>query len=760
MSRTLQYISNTFFVTCLAILLHDISIVFADETTHTLYGIVIQADKKPIPGAVVTLSPTGYADTTDTVGQFRFSNVPSGEYILIVSVTNLGFENVHKIVTVPVEDPSRLEIIVRDRTYQIDEVVVLSGRENVREEIEKIPSFVTIVERSEFENTSTTVADVIMATPSANITTMGGLGDYTEVSLRGSYSNQVQVYIDGMLLNEAFGGAVNLGTIPLTNVENIEVWRSGAPAQFGGNAVGGVINIRTRDTHVSQKTFSLGYGSFNTLTANTVIDIPIGMSHFHATIDYSSSENNFLYKSDNGTMYNKDDDFWAHRYNDEYRSLNLLGKYNYIFRNGMLLELSEHIFSNRKNLPGKDNIRYSDASLETIKNLFQAKMTMNSFFKDLLEFKPIFHHIYSYEHYRDTHGTVGWGFQDNKYTTNSYDFLIPLTFMASKYATLNLTPTVKHETFSPDFKLEKYAPLSCQREQFALVFDALFKTPGERLTLTSNIRRDRYFSSYNGQPSIVNRKTPKSSFNHTTNSNVGVKLNVWNGFTVQSNYGDITRVPSLYELFGDRGNTLSNPDLKPEHIYRWDIGGKARLRKTGFPVSATVECSYFENSFKNLIQWYTYDAGFIHPDNVGESYVKGIEIVWNSRILELLIFSGNWTFQQSKVTSEKRKSFRDKQLPNRPKNYGNMKLEYPLKNTAISWILNHKSSYYLDRANQDHKRYPGRTLHDLGFSTSFMRGKTTCTVLVKNISDVHTFDIQGMPKPGRSFMITFVYSTN
>jgi len=759
-SGILQYISNTFIATCLAILLHNISIVFADETTYTLHGTIIQTDKNPVPGAVVTLSPTGFADTTDIAGQFRFSNVPSGKYMINVSVTNIGFENVYKTITIPVESDNSLEIIVRDRTYKIDEVIVLSGHDDIHKEVEKIPSFVTIVERSEFENNSTTVADVIMATPSANITTMGGLGDYTEVSLRGTYSNQVQVYIDGMLLNEAFGGAVNLGIIPLTNVENIEVWRSGAPAQFGGNAVGGVINIRTRDTHTAQKTFSLGYGSFNTLTANSVINIPLKMSKFNTTIDYSSSDNNFMYKSDNGTMYNRDDDFWAHRYNDEYRSTNLLSKYSHVFRNGMLLELSEHILSNIKDLPGKYNIRYSDASLKTTKNLFQAKMTINPFLKNFLELKPFFYHIYSHEHYMDIHGNVGWGVQDNKYTTNSYNFLVPLTVQANKYATFNFTPTVKHETFNPDFKLEKYAPLSCEREQFSLVFDSFFKTPGERLTFTSNMRRDRYFSSYDGQPSIVSRKTPESRFNHITNINAGIKLNVLKGFIVQSNYGNITRIPSLYELFGDRGNTLSNPDLKPEHIYRWDVGGKARLRKNGFPVSATVECSYFENNFKNLIQWYTYDAGFIHPDNVGDSYVKGIEIVWNSKILKLLMCSGNWTFQKSKVINEKRKSFRGKQLPNRPKNYGNMKLEYPLKNIALFWILDHKSSYYLDRANQDHKLYPGRILHNLGFSASFMGGKTTYTILLKNISDVHTFDIQGMPKPGRSFMITFVYSVN
>jgi len=732
----------------------------ADELLYTLTGKVIQADKKPFPGAIVTLSRTGYADTTDTFGQFRFSNVPQGNYMLMISATYFGFENVYENITVPVEDESGVEIMVRDRTYQIDEVVVLSGKEDVHKEKEQLPSYITVVQRSEFENNSSTVADVITATPSANISSMGGLGDYTEISLRGSYSNQVQVYIDGMLLNEAIGGSVNLATIPLTHVESVEVWRSGAPARFGGDAAGGVININTRTVNSARKTFSLGYGSFNTLTASSVINIPYGMSKFHTTVDYSLSDNDFEYKSDNGTMYNKDDDYRTSRNNDEYSSANLLSKYNHIFNNGVFLELSEHILSTKKNIPGKDNIRYSDASLETKKNLFQAKITLNSFLHEVFELQPRFYHIYSREHYRDIHGTVGWGFQDNKYTTNTFNFLIPLCIKAGKYATFNVTPTIKHESFKPDFRLENYAPLSSDREQLAVVFDALLKTPGELLTVTSNLRRDRYFSSFEGQPSSFNRTTPESTFNHMTNSQVGLKLAVWKDITIQGNYGDITRVPSLYELFGDRGITLSNPDLKPEHVYRWDAGGKMRFGNRGTVPNGTFECAYFENSYKNLIQWYTDDAGFMHPDNVAGSSVKGIEILWNSRILNSLICTGNWAFQKSKVTSEKRKFFQNKQLPNRPKHYGNLKLEYPLKNYSLFWIFNRKSSYYLDRTNQAHKRYPGRTLNDLGISASCMDGKTTCTFLVKNISDVQTFDIQGMPKPGRSYMITIVYHMN
>lgn len=732
--------------------------VFAMEQGYPVSGSVVLTDMSPVRGAFVELSPGGYADSTDTSGHFSIAPVPAGEYILHVSMPLKGLEDFYSRVSIPLAKQEPLEIVMKPRSYRVDEVVVLSDRKDKAEKAEDLPSFVTVVERSEFENNAATVADVITAAPGANISIMGGLGDYSEVSLRGSYSNQVQVYIDGMLLNEAIGGAVNLGTIPLTNVESVEVWRSGAPARYGGDDAGGVVNIRTRGIHSARNTFSLGYGSFNSLTAGTVLNIPAGLSRFLITMDYASSDNDFEYWSDNGTMYNKKDDYRALRNNDEYRSSNLLGKYHRVFGNGMLLEVSDHVLSNKKNLPGQDYKRYSYATFETAKNLFQGKVTVNPLLSDVLEVQPTFYHIYNHECYKDIDGTVGWGIQDNIYRSNTYNFLIPLTFKFHKFATFNITSSAQHESFKPEFRLQETAPLSSDREQLGISGDALLKTSHERLTLTANIRRNRYFSSYAGQPSGFNRETPKSRFHHLTNTRCGVKVRVVKDIYLQGNYGDITRVPSLYELFGDRGWTLSNPDLKPEKIYRWDAGFRSGLLKAGWLIDGTLECAYFENRFRNLIQWYATDVGIISPENVGGSYVKGKEIIWNGTMLRRFTCKGNWTFQESKVTREMRKYYRNKQLPNRPKDYGTIKVEYPVKNVSLFWMLDHKSSYYLDRANQEHKRYPGRSLHDFGIVVSFMNGKTVLTLQGKNITDVHTFDIQGMPKPGRSYMLTVRYT--
>ncbi len=732
------------------------AVIFSAEDMYTLSGTVTQSGEGPAETAYIALFSTDFADTTDTNGRFKIGDIPAGTYLLTVSNAVPGWKYYQTRLTVPDDSTSNLLITLHPLTYRVDEVVVrsLSGDDSGTEEL---PSHVTVVSRSDFERNSSTVADVIAQTPGAYISSTGGLGDYTEISLRGSYSNQVNVFLDGMLLNEALGGTVDLSTIPLGQVEQIEIWRSGAPAEFGGDSAGGVVNIKTRGMSSGINTVSLGYGSFNTFTAGSVLNVPLGMSKIQLTVDHSASDNDFEYSSDNGTMYNSEDDYTARRNNDEYRSTNLLSKYSRVFENGMLLELSDHILTGNKNIPGKDNKRYSNASLSTRKNLFQAKLTFNPLFEDQLSFEPRFHHIYNREHYRDTSGTVGWGFQDNIYNTNTFNVVAPLSLMLGSSVRFTTSVQAKHESFSPDFKLENFAPLASSREQLGMMIDAVYTASGKRLTVTANARRERLFSSFEGQPSSFNRTTPEAAFHHHTNAQTGVKYTVARSLSLKANYGDITRVPSLYELFGDRGTTLSNAELKPERTRRWDAGIATRFGSGQQPVSGTVAAAYFENRYTDLIQWYTDDGGFVTPDNVGGSYVKGIETVWSSRLFGRVLFSGNWSLQTSKVTTENRIFFRGKCLPNRPRHYGNLKAEYSAGNISVFWMLNAKSAYYLDRTNQSHKRYPGRTLNDIGLTVRLKECALVVTALTKNIADVRTFDIQGLPKPGRSFMLICTY---
>ena len=91
----------------------------------------------------------------------------------------------------------------------------------------------------------THLADALRTVPSMSVVRTGSFGGITSLFLRGGESNFVKVLVDGVPLNAA-GGAIDLGTIAIDEVERIEVVRGPTSVLYGSDAVTGVVQIFTR----------------------------------------------------------------------------------------------------------------------------------------------------------------------------------------------------------------------------------------------------------------------------------------------------------------------------------------------------------------------------------------------------------------------------------------------------------------------------------------------------------------------------------
>ena len=106
-----------------------------------------------------------------------------------------------------------------------------------------------------------TVADALRVLPELRIKGSGGPGGLTTVSIRGSTSSQVLILLDGVPLNRPDQASVDLSTLPIQNVERIEVLRGPFSAIYGSSALGGVINIVTRAAPLTLASTRIGsYG--------------------------------------------------------------------------------------------------------------------------------------------------------------------------------------------------------------------------------------------------------------------------------------------------------------------------------------------------------------------------------------------------------------------------------------------------------------------------------------------------------------------
>ena len=90
------------------------------------------------------------------------------------------------------------------------------------------------------------LASLLLEMPGVNVVRTGSIGKASTITLRGSNPDQVRVYVDGVPVNIAAGGGVDVSTLPIGDVERVEVYRGSSPLEFGESALGGIISITTR----------------------------------------------------------------------------------------------------------------------------------------------------------------------------------------------------------------------------------------------------------------------------------------------------------------------------------------------------------------------------------------------------------------------------------------------------------------------------------------------------------------------------------
>lgn len=146
--------------------------------------------------------------------------------------------------------------------YSLDEVVVTATR--TMKEIQEVPSSISVITAKDMEKKNIhTVRDAIGQMPGLYINRKG---DSSEINLRGFDTTNILVLVDGVQMNSTYNSSVNLNDIPVDNIERVEVLRGAASSIYGGHAVGGVVNITTKEAKEegTTATANLSYGSHDT----------------------------------------------------------------------------------------------------------------------------------------------------------------------------------------------------------------------------------------------------------------------------------------------------------------------------------------------------------------------------------------------------------------------------------------------------------------------------------------------------------------
>jgi iron complex outermembrane recepter protein len=226
----------------------------AQQQTGTVTGTVTAEAGAPLANAGVVLVGTARTAVTNARGEYRLT-APAGTHLLRARV--IGYAGAEQRVTVGAGETVTANFRLAPSALALSEVTVIGSR-TARTAVET-PVPVDVISTEEIQETGQTEVNQILTAlaPSFNAshqTIADGSDHINPASLRGLGPDQVLVLVNGkrrhapalVHVNGTFGRGtvgVDLNAIPASAIDRIEVLRDGASAQYGSDAIAGVINI-------------------------------------------------------------------------------------------------------------------------------------------------------------------------------------------------------------------------------------------------------------------------------------------------------------------------------------------------------------------------------------------------------------------------------------------------------------------------------------------------------------------------------------
>ena len=253
--------------------LADASSPQQDGSDANIYGHVIDKQSgKHLPYITIFVKGTNIGTTTDTSGHYFLKNLPTGTISL--EVKSVGFRTTQKSITIDANSTKELNFAIEQDDIALDDVVVSANRNETKRKL--APNLVNVLSPKLFDATqSVCLAQGLNFQPGVRTEDDCQNCGFTQVRINGLDGHYSQILIDSRPVFSALNGVYGLEQIPANMIERVEVVRGGGSALFGASAIGGTINIITKEpsrnsAEVGHSFMSIGgKNSFdNTTSAN------------------------------------------------------------------------------------------------------------------------------------------------------------------------------------------------------------------------------------------------------------------------------------------------------------------------------------------------------------------------------------------------------------------------------------------------------------------------------------------------------------
>ena len=555
--------------------------------------------------------------------------------------------------------------------FGFDQVVVTANR--VPQTIASTSADVTVITAEQIEQKGArNLADALEGVPGVIVAKHGGPGEVAVPYILGT--DRIVVLMDGKRMNIPQGigsgnGGINLSTIMVAdNVERIEIVRGGGSVLYGADAVGGVINIITKQGNGATKT-TVNFGGGSDATS-------------HLALFNQGAENGWHWYVTG--MQDKTD---GQLKNSDYKGKNATVRIDRDLSQNEVLSINYDYYDSHAGFPGSikypTTTGYGDVLRHNLGITYTNKYKMGD-----SELK-----YYSYDQINS--GYV-WG----------SPFRHKNDVQGIEYQE-NINVGEKHLlTWGDDWREEKVNSTSEVLGQHKRNVKAVYIQDkydmNQYVTMTTGLR-------YDDNSQYGDNWLPKVAFNYKADN----KTNYF------ASWGKVARAPKFDDLYGDDGwGNTGNPNLKAEIGWTAEIGAKKQLS-----LSSEGTIALFKHSLNDAIKWQSEDPNDtwsqMHPQNLKHLTTQGVTATFATKISPVLSGDMGYTYLDSRDEANQ------KQAPYNTFNIGiklqqgqftqNVYCRYVEKNndvasysvwdTTLNYTMSKEQSLYFNVTNLFNKKY-------------------------------------------------------
>lgn len=609
---------------------------------------------------------------------------------------------------------------------------------------------VRVLDQPSIENRTGTAADVLGGQTGIQIRQSGGLGSAASISIRGSTSRQVQVILDGMLLNDPVTGGVDLGKLSLADVSRIQIYPSGAPAQLPQAGIGGVVVMETLGKDIEDTTsINIGTGSLDTYRVGLFKSGSHDDVYYWLSVDRQTSNNDFEYPNDSD-WFNPNDGDTTKRRNADYQqdavSTKLGWEVTRTAKVNALLQYNRY----QQGVPTIQNWQDNDASLSNETFRLQLQGQERGWFQGKLHSSHRLIVSDITEHYDNTSGLVGLGVSDVKTDTQQLGLLNTLSVLLGNHTITLSTDTTRYD-YQQDDRLDTSPRDERERIQLTGSISHAWQSDDNRLK-TQVVFRQVYVRDKSSEWLSDGAIDSAQSSDNFSSWQLGLTRVIHDNWTLSGNIANNVRIPTLQELYGQQGLFIGNPDLQPEESMNYNL--TLRTDQSWGHAEAT---GYFRELDPTVIA--TYDARGVGRYSNLKAEIYGVELDAAFTITTGWSLYGNATMQESENTDRSVKTRFEKRLPGIYHQSFLAGSRWRFRPFQVDLFYQVDDELYYDSANileADARKTLNATVQWQRIWAD--RSMTEARLEVRNITNQIYQDFNRFPGPGRSWFINIKHS--